>query len=46
MTTTWTNDEKLAGQIAIAYNAAVQYNDPLYQYNGKAATVWTLDTKH
>lgn len=43
---TWTEQEKYSSQTAILYNAAVQYNDPVYTYNGKQITTWTEQTEN
>lgn len=38
---TWTEPELYNTQTAIAYNASVQYNSPLYTYSGRQPTTWT-----
>lgn len=43
---TWTFEEKLAGQTAIAYNATITYNSATTQYNGKTPTSWSWETKN
>lgn len=45
--TTWTNEEKYAGQTPITYNETlITYNEPVYTYRGKLGTVWTEQIKN
>jgi hypothetical protein len=37
----WTEQELFSSQTAIEYDANVNYDDPVYTYNGKEITVWT-----
>jgi len=41
----WTEQEKFSSQIAITYDADIEYNDQAYTYNGKKLTIWTEETK-
>lgn len=43
---TWTEQEIYSSQTAITYNEDLNYNDPVYTYNGKQVTVWTEQTEN
>lgn len=46
MSTTWTNDSKLAGQGSTTYNdSSITYNQATENYEGQVTTTWTNDSK-
>lgn len=42
----WTEQEKYSSQVAIEYNADIQYDDPAYTYSGKKITIWTFQSEN